>query len=150
VDLAHGRILLPQTKNGEGRIAYLNGSAHSIITSLPLSAETKSTDRLFSGLIPAQVTVAFKRAFRTAGIEDLHFHGLRHTAASWLRMTGADIHTVAQLLGHKDLRMAARYQHLSSQFLADAVKVSDAVFGDLRYPGATGSEKLIAAEAVSA
>jgi DNA invertase Pin-like site-specific DNA recombinase len=26
---------------------------------------------------------------------------------------GADIHTVAQLLGHKDLRMAARYQHLS-------------------------------------
>jgi site-specific recombinase XerD len=25
----------------------------------------------------------------------------------------ADIHTVAQLLGHKDLRMAARYQHLS-------------------------------------
>jgi hypothetical protein len=28
-------------------------------------------------------------------------------------MKGADIHTVAQLLGHKDLRMAARYQHLS-------------------------------------
>ena len=26
-------------------------------------------------------------------------------------MQGADIHTVAQLLGHKDLRMAARYQH---------------------------------------
>ena len=25
-------------------------------------------------------------------------------------MQGADIHTVAQLLGHKDLRMAARYQ----------------------------------------
>jgi integrase len=31
------------------------------------------------------------------------------------------IHTVAQLLGHKDLRMAARYQHLSPAFLADAV-----------------------------
>jgi hypothetical protein len=36
-------------------------------------------------------------------------------------MKGADIHTVAQLLGHKDLRMAARYQHLSPGFLADAV-----------------------------
>jgi len=31
------------------------------------------------------------------------------------------IHTVAQLLGHKDLRMAARYQHLSSSFLTEAV-----------------------------
>jgi hypothetical protein len=25
-------------------------------------------------------------------------------------MAGADIHTVAQILGHKDSRMAARYQ----------------------------------------
>ncbi len=55
---------------------------------------------------------------------------LRLTAASGLRMSGADIHTVAQLLGHKDLRMAARYQHLSPAFLADAVKRLDSVFGD--------------------
>jgi hypothetical protein len=40
-------------------------------------------------------------------------------AASWMRMQGADIHTVAQLLGHKDLRMAAGYQHLSPAFLVD-------------------------------
>ncbi len=33
----------------------------------------------------------------------------------------AVFHTVAQLLGHKDLRIAARYQHLSPAFLADAV-----------------------------
>jgi hypothetical protein len=46
-------------------------------------------------------------------------------------MQGADIHTVAQLLGHKDLRMAARYQHLSPTFLADAVGRLDTVFGDL-------------------
>jgi hypothetical protein len=35
--------------------------------------------------------------------------------------------TVAQLLGHKDLRMAARYQHLSPAFLADAVARLDSV-----------------------
>ena len=35
-------------------------------------------------------------------------------------MQGADNHTVAQLLGHRDLRMAARYQHLSA-FLAETV-----------------------------
>jgi len=43
-------------------------------------------------------------------------------------MKGADVHTVAQLLGHKDLRMAARYQHLSPAFLADAVGKLDSAF----------------------
>jgi len=51
-------------------------------------------------------------------------------------MSGADIHTVAQLLGHKDLRMASRYQHLSPSFLAEAVGKLDAVFGTVRYPAA--------------
>ena len=45
-------------------------------------------------------------------------------------MQGADIHTVAQLLGHKDLRMAARYQHLSPAFLADAVGRLDNAFAE--------------------
>ena len=44
-------------------------------------------------------------------------------------MQGADIHAVAQLLGHKDLRTVARYQHLSPAFLAEAVGRLDAVFG---------------------
>ena len=67
---------------------------------------------------------------RRLGIEDFHFHDLRHTAASWLRMQGADIHTVAQLLGHKDLRMATRYQHLSPEFLSVAVGRLDSIFGE--------------------
>ncbi len=73
---------------------------------------------------------------------EIVFHDLRHTAASWLRMQGADIHTVAQLLGHKDLRMAAPCQHLSPAFLADAVRRLDVVFGDLRCPGVTAPKAL--------
>jgi site-specific recombinase XerD len=45
-------------------------------------------------------------------------------------MKGADIHTVALILGHKDLRMATRYQHLSPAFLSDAVKLLDTAFAD--------------------
>jgi integrase len=129
VDLANQRIMLPQTKNGEGRIVYLNQMAQTVLMSVERAAESKQADKVFADAGPDQVTVAFGRVCRDLGIEDFRFHDLRHTAASWLRMSGADIHTVAQLLGHKDLRMAARYQHLSPAFLAEAVGKLDAVFG---------------------
>jgi integrase len=84
---------------------------------------------LFPQVTGDQASAAFRRARKAVNIVDFRFHDLRHTAASWLRMQGADIHTVAQLLGHKDLRMAARYQHLSPTFLADTVGRLDAVLG---------------------
>lgn len=142
VDMANHRVLLPQTKNGDGRIVYLNESALAVLRSCPFDGQTKATDRLFSEASPEQVSMAFARVCRKLGIEDFRFHDLRHTAASWLRMQGADIHTVAQLLGHKDLRMAARYQHLSPSFLADAVRRLDTVFGNLCYPGVTTQNAL--------
>ncbi len=49
---------------------------------------------------------------------------------------------VFRLLGHKDLRMAARYQHLSSSFLTDAVGKLDGVFGTVRYQDVTGPKLL--------
>ena len=55
-------------------------------------------------------------------------------------MRGADIHTVAQLLGYKDLRMAQRYQHFSPGFLAEAVNSLDGIFGDLGYQDVTNPE----------
>ena len=76
-------------------------------------------------MTPENVSLAFFRACRSVNISDFRFHDLRHTAASWMRMKGADIHTVGLILGHKDLRMAARYQHLSPAFLSDAVKLLD-------------------------
>jgi site-specific recombinase XerD len=43
---------------------------------------------------------------------------LRHAAASWLRMSDADIETVAQLLGHKDLRKRpARFTKVASSVM---------------------------------
>ena len=142
VDLLHDRVVLPQTKNGEGRIVYLNKFAQAALASLAFDQNTKPTDRLFPSITPERVSVAFRRTCRALGIADFRFHDLRHTAASWLRMSGADIHTVAQLLGHKDLRMASRYQHLSASFLAEAVGKLDAVFGVVRYLDVTDQKLL--------
>jgi integrase len=40
VDLAHRRILLPQTKNGDGRIVYLNQSALTVVNAVWFSDDT--------------------------------------------------------------------------------------------------------------
>lgn len=134
--------MLPQTKNGDGRFVYLNQSALAALRSVGRWPESKGRDLVFSGITPEQVSVAFARLCRSQNVSDFRFHDLRHTAASWLRMQGADIHTVAQLLGHKDLRMAARYQHLSPKFLAVAVATLDSVFEVPCYPGVTAGKEL--------
>jgi integrase len=142
VDLVHNRVMLAQTKNGEGRIVYLNKTAAAAIGSVRVVPSIRSTDLLFQGVTGEQVSMAFARTCKVVGISDFRFHDLRHTAASWLRMQGADIHTVAQLLGHKDLRMAARYQHLSPAFLGEAVARLDAVFDLPRHPSVTATKVL--------
>jgi integrase len=131
VDRQGGRIMLPQTKNGTGRTVWLNALACQALDSVPRNG-ARPTDRVFppsEHVSPENVSLAFLRSCRKVEIADFRLHDLRHTAASWLRMQGADIHTVAQLLGHKDLRMAARYQHLSPTYLQAAVKGLDTAFG---------------------
>jgi integrase len=131
VDSNGGRIMLPQTKNGDGRIVYLNALAVEALSAVP-RGRAKPSDCIFGGesVTPENVSLAFLRACRAVKISDFRFHDLRHTAASWMRMKGADIHTVALILGHKDLRMAARYQHLSPAFLSDAVKLLDGAYAE--------------------
>jgi integrase len=131
IDFKGGRIMLPQTKNGDGRIVYLNTLAQQALSVIP-HGKAKPTDIVFDGesMRPENVSLAFLRACRSVNVSDFRFHDLRHTAASWMRMKGADIHTVALILGHKDLRMAARYQHLSPAFLSDAVKLLDGAYAE--------------------
>lgn len=60
---------------------------------------------------------AFETACKMAGLQDFHFHDLRHTYASWKVMAGVDLRTVAELLGHRTLAMVMRYSHLSPDHL---------------------------------
>jgi integrase len=142
VDMIGNRLMLSQTKNGEARIVHLNALASNVICG-QWREDMKSTDRVFPQAdewTADNVSKGFAAVCRRLEIHDFHFHDLRHTAASWLRMSGADIHTVAQVLGHKDLRMAARYQHLSAEFLGAAVGRLDAVFGEPKQLEATAEQ----------
>jgi len=54
---------------------------------------------------------AFRRAVDKAGLEDLHFHDLRHTFGTRLVQMGVDLYRVQKLMGHKSIRMTERYAH---------------------------------------
>ena len=64
------------------------------------------------------VGAAFRRVCRDLGIEDLHFHDLRHEAVNRLFEADWDIPQVAAVSGHKDWKMLQRYTHLRPAFIA--------------------------------
>lgn len=68
------------------------------------------------------VSHAFKKCLRKAGLsEELHFHSLRHTFASWLAQDGASLYEIQKLLGHADVRTAMVYSHLQPEQLHKTV-----------------------------
>jgi len=64
---------------------------------------------------------------RHKGIEDFHFHDLRHTFASQLVMAGEPLAAVSKLLGHKHVNMTMRYSHLAPAHLRKAVSAMDKI-----------------------
>jgi integrase len=53
----------------------------------------------------------FRRAREAAGMAEIHFHDLRHSCATILLASGADLYTVAKVLGHSTIKMTERYAH---------------------------------------
>jgi integrase len=133
VDLKAGHITLERTKNGQRRIVPLNGEA------LAALGELGKVRRLDSALLfpshgspatPIDLRKPWEAAMTSAGIENFRFHDLRHTAASYLAMSGADMLTIADVLGHKTLQMVKRYAHLRDQHKAEAVaRMNAMLFG---------------------
>lgn len=80
------------------------------------SKRCNDDDRIFP-FNSRSVGSAFRRGCRDLGIEDLHFHDLRHEATSRLFEFGFTIEQVALVTGHKDWKMLKRYTHLRPEAL---------------------------------
>lgn len=112
VDLARGFIHLTQTKSGKSRDVPINSVVREEL--LMLKARSRS-EFVFANPMTGQAVTDVKRAFAAAcgdsQVVNLHFHDLRHTAATRMAETGAEPSTIKDILGHSDLRMTDRYTH---------------------------------------
>lgn len=119
VDLQRRVLILEKTKNGERRALPLAAPAIAV---LQARIRRIDTDLIFPGKInphqPIDLRTPWETALQRAGIADFHWHDLRHTAASYLAMSGASLAEIAEILGHKTLQMVKRYSHLSHDHVA--------------------------------
>ena len=64
---------------------------------------------------------AFERGLRQAGITEVCWHTLRHTAASRRVAAGVDLVSVKEIPGNRSIQTTLRYSHLDPTHLQEAV-----------------------------
>ena len=114
VDLSRGVIRLELTKSGRRREVPLNDDSYRALVSL----SPKDAGRVFE---TRYIKRAYNTAVAAAKLDDVNFHTLRHTFASWAVMRGVTLKELQELLGHASLAMTMRYAHLASEHLRAAV-----------------------------
>jgi len=94
----------------------------------PEGARRLKDSRVFNLKHPSSALAPlFTRLMRKLGIVDLHFHDLRHTAATRLRRAGVDVLTIQSMTGHKTLEMLRRYNTITADDLRAAMEKAEAV-----------------------
>ncbi|MGV6475407.1 tyrosine-type recombinase/integrase [Azotobacter vinelandii] len=96
----------PGQKVGNDVWCHIPDEAWAILHSMPCASEEIFPYNARS------VSASFTRACLFLGIEDLHFHDLRHDGISRLFEMGWDIPRVASVSGHRDWNSMRRYTHL--------------------------------------
>ncbi|MDR8877460.1 Tyrosine recombinase XerC [Burkholderia multivorans] len=113
IDLRTRIAHLPITKNGSKRDVPLSLRAVDALTRLGVQADGQVFEYTSDGF-----KSAWRALVRRVGIQDLHFHDLRHEAVSRLFELGTlDMMEVATISGHKSMQMLKRYTHLKASNL---------------------------------
>jgi len=101
----------PKHKSGNDKKVPLLGSTLEIIKRQP------TTDSKVFPWKPNSVSRLFTYAARVAGIQNIHFHDLRHEAITRLFEQGFAIPEVAIVSGHTNWDMLRKYTHIKPESL---------------------------------
>jgi integrase len=105
VDLKRRSVTILESKNGHSRTIPITQLAAFTLQSL-----SRGDARVFPTTANS-LRLAWDRMLKGTGIEDLHFHDLRHEAISRFFEMGLTVPEVASISGHRDTRMLLRYAH---------------------------------------
>ncbi len=118
------------SKSGKGRTLPLGPRLQAVLAEAltvhgqaPLVFVTPTGVAWTASGFTAWLQRASKRVIKTIGP-----HVLRHTFASRLVMSGVDIRTVQELMGHADINMTMRYAHLSPDHKRGAMEAMERQF----------------------
>lgn len=122
IDLNKGVILLNagQTKALKRRLIPISARLEKELRSLFAKTNFGPNDLIFGGM--KDCDRAFRTACRLAGIEDLRFHDLRHTANTWMDEAGITGAARLNIIGHEDVRTNQIYSNMS-QDVIDSTRV---------------------------
>lgn len=139
-DIDSGRMVIHirQGKGRKDRHVMLSPRLLNELRGYWRHANPRPTTYLFPGRGPHQngeaplqgksVFNAVQQAAQRAGLaKRVHPHTLRHSFATHLLESGADLHTIQLLLGHGDLKTTSRYLHLSERHLKAAASPLDSL-----------------------
>ena len=122
VNWENGTLDLPDSKTGE-KIIYLNETAKDTLAKIMRQVDNPY---VICGARPGQHIVNLQKSWRRirsmADLNDVRLHDLRHTFASIAVSNGMSLPLIGALLGHSQPRTTARYAHLASGPLKDAVE----------------------------
>lgn len=129
VDFELRKILLPTSKNKKPRLLHIADPALALLQKIKDRAQP-GQQYIFASPQDVSKYCDFRRAWRTiikrSGLEDFHFHDLRHSAASFLAMHGAGLHQIAEVLGHSSFQVTKRYVHLIEKNTSSIVEATAA------------------------
>ncbi len=144
IDLEHGLINLMETKSGRTRTLSMTPDVKEVMKAMGPGVNGKLVFPAKNGKKIVCMSKSFVRAVKQAGLNDgisdrrqqVTFHTLRHTFASWLVMEGLSLYEVSKLLGHASLVMTERYAHLSPDRNRRAAETMGQLFQKTDQPSA--------------
>jgi integrase len=122
VEWDRARLRLPDTKTGEEQFIPLTKTAIAILGGLP---RLEGNPHIFPGARAGRhlvnVSKAWTRLLKRAGLKDLRLHDLRRTVGSWMTQAGTDLNAIKDALRHRNLGTTLIYARLREEQARDAL-----------------------------
>ena len=108
------------TKSGRNRFIPMTEDVREMLLRRKGSSRYDRVFRNTKDVVPHRTDNTFKKVVDSLGLntgisdrrQQVCFHTLRHTFASWLAIRGVPLITIRDLLGHSTIAMTERYAHL--------------------------------------